>query len=53
MQKLKEIQSKMHKAGVIGIEINKNPKFELEEKSIFCLGGMESLDINMLYITTQ
>ena len=34
MQKLKEIQSKMHKAGVIGIEINKNPKFELEEKSI-------------------
>ena len=34
MQKLKEIQSKMHKAGVIGIEINKNPKFELEENSI-------------------
>ena len=34
MRKLKEIQSKMHKAGVIGIEINKNPKFELEEKSI-------------------
>ena len=34
MQKLKEIQSKMHKAGVIGIEINKNPKFKLEEKSI-------------------
>jgi hypothetical protein len=24
----------MHKAGVIGIEINKHPKFELEEKSI-------------------
>jgi len=34
MQKLKEIQSKMHKAGVIGIEINKNPKFELEKNSI-------------------
>ena len=34
MRKLKEIQSKMHKAGVIGIEINKNPKFEQEEKSI-------------------
>ena len=37
MQKLKEIQSKMHKAGVIGIEINKNPKFELEENSILLL----------------
>ena len=34
MQKLKEIQSKMHKAGVIGIEINKNPKFQWMEKSI-------------------
>jgi hypothetical protein len=34
MQKLKVIQSKMHKAGIIGVEINKNPKFELEEKSI-------------------
>lgn len=34
MLKLKEIQSKMHKAGVIGIEINKNPKFQWEEKSI-------------------
>ena len=34
MLKLKEIQSKMHKAGIIGIEINKNPKFQWEEKSI-------------------
>ena len=34
MQKLKEIQSKMHKTGIIGIEINKNPKFQWEEKSI-------------------
>ncbi len=34
MQKLKEIQSKMHKAGVIGVEIDKNPKFQWEEKSI-------------------
>jgi len=34
MQKLKEIQSKMHKAGVIGIEINKSPKFQWMEKSI-------------------
>ena len=34
MQKLKEIQSKMHKAGAIGIEINKNPKFQWMEKSI-------------------
>ena len=34
MQKLKEIQSKMHKAGVIGIEINKTPKFHWMEKSI-------------------
>ena len=34
MQKLKEIQRKMHKAGVIGIEINKNPKFQWMEKSI-------------------
>lgn len=34
MQKLKEIQSKMHKAGIIGVEIYKNPKFQWEEKSI-------------------
>lgn len=34
MQKLKEIQSKMHKAGVIGIEINKTPKFHWMENSI-------------------
>lgn len=34
MQKLKEIQSKMRKAGVIGIEINKTPKFHWMEKSI-------------------
>ena len=34
IQKLKEIQSKMHKTGIIGIEINKNPKFQWEEKSI-------------------
>lgn len=34
MLKLKEIQSKMNKAGIIGIEINKNPKFQWEEKSI-------------------
>ncbi len=34
MQKLKEIQSKMRKAGVIGIEINKTPKFHWMENSI-------------------
>ena len=34
MQKLKEIQSKMHNAGVIGIEIYNNPKFQREGKSI-------------------
>jgi hypothetical protein len=34
MQKLKEIQSKMRKAGVIGIEINKSPKFHWMENSI-------------------
>ena len=34
MQKLKEIQSKMHKAGIVGIEINKRPKFHWMENSI-------------------
>jgi hypothetical protein len=34
MQKLKEIQNKMRKAGVIGIEINKTPKFHWMENSI-------------------
>jgi hypothetical protein len=34
MQKLKEIQSKMHKAGIVGIEINKCPKFHWMENSI-------------------
>lgn len=34
MQKLKEIQSKMHKAGIVGIEINKTPKFHWMENSI-------------------
>ena len=34
MRKLKEIQSKMHKAGVIGIDIDKNPKSEWIGKSI-------------------
>jgi len=30
MQKLKEIQYKMHKAGIIGVEIDKNPKSQWE-----------------------
>ena len=34
VRKLKEIQSKMHKAGVIGIEIDKNPKYQWIGKSI-------------------
>ncbi|MBP5714947.1 MAG: hypothetical protein J6X07_09650 [Prevotella sp.] len=34
MRKLKEIQGKMHKAGVIGIEIDKNPKSQWIGKSI-------------------
>ena len=28
MQELKEIQGKMHKAGIIGVEIDKNPKYQ-------------------------
>lgn len=34
MQKLKEIQNKMHKAGIVGVEINKRPKFHWMENSI-------------------
>ena len=34
MRNLKEIQGKMHKAGVIGIEIDKNPKSQWIGKSI-------------------
>ena len=34
VRQLKEIQGKMHKAGVIGIEIDKNPVFQWTNKSI-------------------